>query len=40
MKQRNRLGAVLAIIGALMGGVGHFVLFLKWYAVGMHTPSA
>jgi len=40
MKINYRLGGVLAIISALMGLVGHFILFLKWYRVGMAAPSA
>ena len=40
MKKENLLGAILAIIAALMGIIGHFVLFMKWYQIGMHTPSA
>jgi hypothetical protein len=40
MKKENLFGGILAIIAALMGIIGHFVLFLKWYQIGMHTPSA
>jgi hypothetical protein len=40
MSKRHLLGAALALVGALIGGIGHFVLFLKWYVVGMHAPSA
>ncbi len=40
MKDRNLLGAILAIVGALMGIAGHIVLFLKWYVIGMNSPSA
>src|SRR5512137_2770809 len=40
MKNKNLLGGILATISALMGIIGHFVLFLKWYQIGMHTPSA
>jgi hypothetical protein len=40
MKKENLLGGILAIIAALMGIIGHFVLFMKWYQIGMHTPSA
>ena len=40
MKDKNLLGGILASIGALMGIIGHFVLFLNWYQVGMHTQSA
>jgi hypothetical protein len=40
MKKENLYGGILAIIAALMGIIGHFILFLKWYQIGMHTPSA
>jgi hypothetical protein len=40
MKDRNRLGGVLAVIAALMGIIGHFVLFLDWYEIGMQAESA
>ncbi|MBN1318034.1 MAG: hypothetical protein JXA42_21305 [Anaerolineales bacterium] len=40
MKQNHRLGTILAIIGALMGIIGHFVLFMNWYEIGMAAESA
>jgi hypothetical protein len=40
MKDKNLLGGIIASISALMGIIGHFVLFLNWYQVGMHTQSA
>lgn len=40
MKKENLLGGILSILAALMGIIGHFVLFLNWYQAGMHTPSA
>jgi hypothetical protein len=40
MKNKNLLGGILAIIASLLGIIGHFVLFQKWYYVGMHTQSA
>lgn len=40
MKNKALLGGILATIGALMGIIGHFVIFLKWYQIGMHTQSA
>lgn len=40
MKINFRLGGILAVIAALMGIIGHFVLFLDWYQIGMHTQSA
>jgi hypothetical protein len=39
MKKENILGGGLSILAALMGIIGHFVLFLKWYQIGMNTPS-
>jgi hypothetical protein len=40
MKNRQILGGVLALIAAAMGIVGHIVLFLQWYRIGMSTESA
>ncbi|HSR21575.1 MAG TPA: hypothetical protein VLL49_11730 [Anaerolineales bacterium] len=40
MKPNYRLGGILAVISALMGIVGHSILFVNWYRVGMSTPSA
>jgi hypothetical protein len=40
MKKENLMGGSLSILAGLMGIIGHFVLFLKWYQIGMHTPSA
>jgi hypothetical protein len=40
MKNKNVFGGILASIAALMGIIGHFVIFLKWYQIGMHTQSA
>lgn len=40
MKRENLLGGSLSIIAALMGIIGHMLLFQKWYQIGMHTPSA
>jgi len=40
MKNKNLLGGILATAAALMGIIGHMALFLKWYQIGMHTPSA
>jgi hypothetical protein len=40
MKKENLIGGILAIIAALMGIIGHMLLFMKWYQIGMHTPSA
>jgi len=40
MKNKNLLGGILATIASLMGIIGHMLLFLKWYQIGMHTPAA
>jgi len=40
MKTNHRLGAILAIIAALMGIIGHFVLFDTWYVAGMQAEAA
>ncbi len=40
MKNKSVLGGSLATIGALLGLVGHFSLFLNWYQIGMSAESA
>jgi len=40
MKNKNLLGGILATIASLIGIIGHMVLFMDWYQVGMHTQSA
>jgi hypothetical protein len=40
MKKENLYGGILSTIAALMGIIGHMVLFQKWYVIGMHTQSA
>ena len=40
MKERTKAGAILAVIGALLGIVGHFVIFLKWYEPALVAESA
>jgi hypothetical protein len=40
MKNKNILGGILAVIASLMGIIGHIILFLNWYLIGMHTSSA
>ena len=40
MKDKQLLGGILATIGALMGIIGHFILFLNWYHIGMSAESA
>lgn len=38
--KNQKLGGVLALIAALIGGIGHFILFFTWYQIGMHAESA
>lgn len=40
MKDKNMLGGILASIASLMGIIGHMIIFLEWYQIGMHTQSA
>ena len=40
MKKEHQLAAILAVIAGLMGIIGHYVIFMKWYVIGMNTPSA
>jgi hypothetical protein len=40
MKANFRLGGILAVTGALLGILGHAVLFLNWYQTGMAAESA
>jgi hypothetical protein len=40
MKNKNLLGGILASIASLLGIIGHMLLFMKWYVVGMNTPTA
>jgi hypothetical protein len=40
MTKQQKLGGIFTTIGALMGVIGHFVIFLKWYQIGMSAPSA
>lgn len=40
MKNRQTLGGILALIAAAMGIIGHIVLFLQWYRIGMSAESA
>ena len=40
MKQNEKLGGGLAVAGALMGIVGHYVLFMNWYERGMAAEAA
>lgn len=41
MKQQNtRWGGILSTIAALIGITGHFLLFFRWYTIGMTAESA
>jgi len=40
MKNNHLLGGILATIGALIGIVGHLILFVQWYRIGMAADSA
>jgi hypothetical protein len=40
MKENKKLGGILALIGGLMGIIGHFVIFLRWYVPGMQAEAA
>ncbi|MEW6716403.1 MAG: hypothetical protein AB1345_02700 [Chloroflexota bacterium] len=40
MKRNEILGGLLTSIGALMGIIGHFLIFLKWYIPGMQAEAA
>ncbi len=40
MKDRNVRGGILATVAALMGIIGHIILFMKWYRIGMGAESA
>lgn len=40
MKVNFRLGGILAVTGALLGIIGHSLLFLNWYQIGMAAESA
>lgn len=40
MKRNNRLGGILALIGAVIGMIGHYVLFFQYYVKGMSAESA
>jgi hypothetical protein len=40
MKTNYKLGGYLTILAALIGLIGHFVLFMNWYRIGMAAESA
>ncbi|MCX6054153.1 MAG: hypothetical protein NTZ74_04410 [Chloroflexi bacterium] len=40
MNKNYKLGGILAGVAAIIGIIGHFVLFFQWYQIGMHAESA
>ena len=40
MKNKAVLGGILATIGALIGIIGHIMLFMNWYHIGMAAEAA
>lgn len=40
MSKKSTLGGILSVIAAVIGLIGHFVLFNQWYFKGMHAESA
>ncbi len=40
MERNEKLGGIVALIGGLMGIIGHFVIFLNWYFKGMAAEAA
>jgi hypothetical protein len=40
MERNENLGGIVALIGGLMGVIGHFVIFLNWYFRGMAAEAA
>jgi hypothetical protein len=40
MKENRTLGGILALIGGLMGIIGHTIIFLRWYVPGLNAESA
>jgi len=40
MKINNKAGAIFALVGGLMGVIGHYVIFLNWYETGMAAEAA
>ena len=39
MKKNNKLGGIFALIAAIIGIVGHFVLYFQWYIAAMSADS-
>jgi hypothetical protein len=40
MERNEKLGGIVALIGGLMGTIGHFIIFLNWYHRGMAAEAA
>ena len=40
MRQNEKIGGILATVGALIGVVGHYLLFMNWYERGMSAEAA
>jgi hypothetical protein len=40
MNRNVRLGGLLTLIAALIGLIGHYILFFNWYIIGTTTESA
>jgi hypothetical protein len=40
MKENRKLGGIIGIIAGLMGIIGHYVIFLRWYIPGMQAEAA
>lgn len=40
MKINYKAGAILALVGGVMGIIGHYFIFLNWYETGMAAESA
>jgi hypothetical protein len=40
MKENRKLGWILGLLAGLMGIIGHFIIFLKWYIPGMQAEAA
>ncbi len=40
MERNNKLGGFVALVGGLMGIIGHFIIFLNWYFKGMAAEAA
>jgi hypothetical protein len=40
MKERNRLGGYLAVFGSVLGIVGTYLIFMKWYGLAQAAEAA